>query len=96
MVEHGDDLTQARDVEFAHIFDDRKSAAAFRSWADQQGYVATVQDRGDECTDVIVRRKMVPEVSAVTEVELTLATAARDHGGAPDGWGCFSVPKLHS
>lgn len=96
MAERGDDLAQARDVEFAHLFDDRNAAVAFCAWAEQHGYAATVEERDDASTDVVVRRRMVPDARAITELELALAAAARDLEGEPDGWGCFSVPKLHS
>jgi hypothetical protein len=96
MAKQGDDLTQAREVDFAHTFDDRRAAEAFCSWARRQGYVATVENREDASTDVIVRHRMVPDLQPLTELELSLAAAARDHAGEPDGWGCWAVPKLHS
>jgi hypothetical protein len=96
MAEQGDDLTQAREIEFAHLFEDHRAAEAFHAWAQQQGYAATVEAREDAGTDVIVRRLMVPNLQQLTDLELTLAAAARDHAGEPDGWGCFAVPKLHS
>ena len=96
MAERGDDLAQARVIEFAHVFGDRSAATAFRAWVEQQGYAATVEDRDDAGIDVIVRQRMAPDLLALTELELTLAAAARDHDGEPDGWGCLTVPKLHS
>jgi hypothetical protein len=39
---------------------------------------------------------MAPDLQQLTDVELTLAAAARDDAGEPDGWGCLAVPKLHS
>lgn len=96
MAAQGDDLTQARDVEFAHVFEDRDAANAFSGWAQSQGYVVTVEDREDAGADVIVRQRMVPELLTLTDLELALTDAARDYGGEPDGWGCFAVLKLHS
>ena len=96
MAEQGDDLTQARDVDFAHIFNNRSMAEAFCAWAERQGYAATVETREDARTDVIVRQRMVPDLHLLTDVELTLAAASRDYAGEPDGWGCFAVPKLNS
>jgi hypothetical protein len=96
MAQQGDDLTQARDVEFAHIFDDSAAAEAFCAWAKQQGYAATVETREDAGTDVIVRQNMVPDLHPLTDLELALAASARDYAGEPDGWGCFAVLKLHS
>ena len=96
MAERGDDLTQAREIEFAHLFEERRMAVAFCSWAQRQGYDATVEHREDANTDVIIRRTMVPELRALTELELTLAAAARAHRGEPDGWGCFTAPKRQS
>ncbi len=96
MAEDGDDLTQPREIEFAHRFGDRRAAEAFCTWAIQQGYAATVEGREDASTDVIVRHRMAPHLQHLTDLERTLAAAARDHEGEPDGWGCFTVPKLHS
>jgi len=96
MAERGDDLAEARVIEFAHVFDDRSAAVAFCAWAERQGYTATVEDRDDASTDVIVRQRMVPHLQMLTELELTLGAAARKHEGEPDGWGCFPVRKLHS
>jgi len=96
MAEQGDDLAQARDIEFAHLFEDCRAAEAFCAWAQQQGYAATVEAREDASTDVIVRCRMVPDLQNLTDLELTLAAAAREYAGEPDGWGCFAVPKLHS
>ena len=96
MAEQGDDLSRPREIEFAHIFEDPNAAIAFSSWAATQGYEADIDHREDGCTDVIVRYAMIPELGRLTDLELTLAAAAREHGGDADGWGCFAVPRIHS
>ena len=96
LAEDGDDLTEPRDIDFAHIFADQSAAKAFCAWAERQGYDVTLDDGEDANIEVLVRRRMVPDLHAITELELALAAAARAHDGEPDGWGCFAVPKLHS
>lgn len=96
MADQGDDLTQARDVEFAHVFGQRSGAEAFCTWAKKQGYSASVEERDDASTDVIIRHRMIPELRPLTDLELTLAGAAAEYAGNADGWGCFAVPKLQS
>jgi len=96
MAEQGDDLTQARDVEFAHVFGQRSEAEAFCAWAKKQGYSASVEERDDASTDVIIRHRMIPELRPLTDLEFTLAGAAEEYSGDADGWGCFAVPKLQS
>jgi hypothetical protein len=96
MAEQGDDLTQAREIEFTYVFDNGGAAEAFCVWARQRGFDAEIEVRDDANTDVIVRRRMVPDLHLLTDLELALAAAARDHAGEPDGWGCFAVPKLRS
>lgn len=96
MAEQGDDLTQARNIEFAHVFGQRRQAEAFCAWAKAQGYFASVEEQDDGSTDVIVRHRMIPELRPLTDLELTLAGAAEGYAGDADGWGCFSVPRLQS
>ena len=37
--------------------------------------------------EVVATRHMVPEVKAITDIELQLAALAETHGGGADGWG---------
>jgi len=92
MAEQGDDLTQAREIEFAYVFDNSGAAEAFCAWATQRGFAVAIETRDDSDMDVIVRRQMVPDLHLLTDLELALAAAARDHAGEPDGWGCLAVP----
>lgn len=57
MAERGDDLSQSRDMEFAHLFDDQAAAFAFRDWARLRGYRAEVwEDDAGASTSSCARR----------------------------------------
>ena len=92
MARDGDDLTQARHIDFHHQFAREEDAVAFQEAARNEGY-RTDHDFWNEpnawLTTVHVR--MVPTLEDITAMELTLDGIARTFGGEPDGWGCMEV-----
>ena len=92
MADDGDDLTQARHIDFHHLFALEEDALTFKEIARNQGHWAD-HDFWNEpnawLTTVHVR--MVPTVEEITAMELTLDEIARSFGGEPDGWGCMEV-----
>ncbi len=87
----GDDLSLPRKVEFAHIFQDRKAAEAFKTEASNGGFEASLEGReSDEAWDVIVCHHMIPTCERITAVEEHLDALARELGGKSDGWGFLS------
>ncbi len=94
MFEGGDSLTQARDIEFAHKFADWKTAEAFSFEAGGPGIKANiheVEDRPGMPWDVIITVVMMPDHTAISELEQRFGGLAERMGGEADGWGCFRI-----
>jgi len=86
----GLDLSQPREIEFFHLFDGEKSAAAMveavRSAVEAAAIVVEEQPKRGEwqvCTTVIV----FPSYDNVTGMEKQLDDIAKRFGGRGDGWG---------
>jgi Regulator of ribonuclease activity B len=91
----GDDLTQARNIDFALIFADETSAENFAEHFRKLGYEVSVKKTGTEQNrlwDVIVVHHMIPSHEGITSFESLLQSVADRWGGQNDGWGCFSGP----
>jgi hypothetical protein len=94
MYDGGDDLTQSRMVEFCFVFPDRELALAFvRDISDQTVQSCLSWYQAKLMWQVIVKRDMIPDHGAITEMEATLALKAEGVGGKADGWGCMAVPR---
>ncbi len=93
MQRSGDDLSQARNVDFEHIFSSKESALSFAAATmNETDKVCISWFQAERCWNVCVTRHMAPEHSAISSLESTLQTLARKHGGDSDGWGCLEVP----
>ena len=95
MLEDGDDLSIAREIEFFHVFGAQEAAQAFADAAaalpqTQAGAhevdAPEVDDEG--IWEVCVRRHMEPTHAGITALESQLAQLADGFGGYADGWGC--------
>lgn len=94
MQRDGDDLSQARNIDFEHIFPLKEKALVFAGRV--ANHSDTVQKSWYEearCWNVRVTRHMVPDHSAITGLERALEAIAREEGGDSDGWGCFEARR---
>ena len=90
MVEDGDDLTIAREVDFHLVFGEEAAARAFVAAANgQPDLVLSVPGVDDEgIWQVTASRHMAPRHADITRVERELTVLAESFGGYPDGWEC--------
>jgi hypothetical protein len=98
MLASGDDLSVARDIDFAVVFPSEKAAQAFAANSQLAAYKRTVER--SQCApglpyDVIVVRNMLPTHAGITEFEEFLEQLARPLGGRNDGWGCMAQVPNH-
>lgn len=97
LVASGDDLTQARIIEFVHVMPREAAARQMAASAQRLGFTVSVyqpdDDDGRMTSDweVICSLEMVPSHASITETELRLDKLAKSFGGYADGWGCFHV-----
>ena len=94
MYERGDDLTQARTIDFCFAFAQRGQALAFADIVDDKNLevcISYYEER--EMWQAIVKRHMIPTHSEITSLESDLTTRAEQVGGQADGRGCMLVKK---
>lgn len=93
MAKDGDDLSQPREIDFDHLFEEKEKALAYIDAVRLQGYENADcdfwSDEGKWQTAVHVF--MVPELSEIDEIEAELDEIASAFGGSPDGWGCMEI-----
>ena len=93
MYDGGDDLTKSRLVDFCFVFPDREQALAFiRDVDDKEVETCLSWYRAKSSWQVIVKRRMVPNHTDITALEVNLTLKAKKVGGQADGWGCMQVP----
>jgi hypothetical protein len=98
MAANGDDLTQARNIDFTVVFQSEASAHSLAAHFQSLGYTASIENtmvESDFPWDAVVVKNMVPAHDAIEEFEEQLQDVADGFGGRNDGWGCFSVPLTH-
>jgi regulator of RNase E activity RraB len=95
MTKDGDDLSQPREIDFNHLFEEKDKAEAFMNAALQQGYENVDCDFWDDQGkwQTAVHVFMVPELEEIDEIEAELDKIANSLGGSPDGWGCMEIVK---
>lgn len=94
MYEGGDDLTQARMIDFSFIFPDRPAALAFAEIVDDRDKEVCIHYyERRRMWQVTIKHYMVPDHGGITAIEATLSGKAKSIGGQADGWGCFRIPK---
>jgi len=94
MYEKGDDLTQARTIDFSFAFSQRRQALAFAEIVDDRNLEVCISYYGErEMWQAIVKRQMIPTHKEITTLESALIAQAEQVGGEGDGWGCMLVKK---
>jgi Regulator of ribonuclease activity B len=97
MAASGDDLSKPRQIDFTVAVPGESEAATLAERYRRQGYDVSFK-RSDVVPDlpwdVVVRKFMLPDHSAITSFELELEDAATPFGGRNDGWGCFERPAI--
>jgi len=90
----GDDLTQARMIDFCFIFPERRQALAFAgAVGDLDKEVCISYYKRRQVWQAIVKHHMIPDHRRITEIEAALTTKANSVGGKADGWGCMQVSR---
>ena len=90
----GDDLTQARMIDFCFVFPERRQALAFAGVVDDQDIEVCISYyKGRKVWQAIVKHNMVPDHRSITAMESALALKADSVGGKADGWGCMQVGR---
>lgn len=87
--DQGSDLSQARVIDFEHVFQDKTAADRFCNLAEAEGYKATLYERDDGNWDAQASTRIIPTADAITLCEMELSTLARQHDGYADGWGFY-------
>jgi hypothetical protein len=93
----GDDLRQARDIDFTVVFPEEGLAAQFAEHFRGQGYNVSINGDGpaaDFPWDVLVVKHMPPDYEEIRNFETALQEVADTLGGRNDGWGCFTLSRL--
>ena len=93
LIEAGDDLSKARDIDFSVVFPDSNTAEIFASELRRQGYAISIEemDMEEELPwYVTVVKHMLPVCETITAFQQTLGSIAAPLGGRNDGWGCIA------
>ena len=91
----GDDLTQARNIDFSVVFSTESAAERFAEHLRAQGFTASVyfaEAMKEFPWNVNVVRFMTPSHREIGAFEASLQEIADSFGGHNDGWGCFTEP----
>ena len=93
MLEHGDNLAKARDIDFNHVFESEEDAQRFLAAAKNAGYqrVSYAFEEETGAWGVLIKIYMLPTHEDITREELKLDSLAREFSGRADGWGCMQV-----
>jgi len=92
MRESGDELTQARIIDFCFAFAERRQALAFADIVDDRDLQVCISYYDERAMwQAIVKRHMIPTHEAITSLEATLTARAERAGGEADGWGCMLI-----
>ena len=92
LVEHGDDLTVPRDIDFSLDFHTEQAAMDCGLFLFRNEYKVQLEppleDDPDSPWTIQVMPYMVPEHARITHMESYLQDVARHFGGECTGWGC--------
>ena len=90
MLEDGDDLTMAREIDFQLVFGEEAAAQAFAAAAQAlPDLLVSAPELVEEgIWQVSASRHMVPRHGEITKLEQALTVLAESFGGYPDGWEC--------
>jgi hypothetical protein len=92
MQESGDDLSQARRIDFTIVFPSESATQYFSQHFQNLEYQVSIEKSGtvqELPWDVVISRYMLPTHTDITEFESELEAIAAPLGGRNDGWGCF-------
>lgn len=90
----GDDLSEARRMDFAFVFPERRQAVLFAGLVEEPDMAVSISFyAGRSCWQAIVHHHMVPTYTAITALETELASRALSAGGKADGWTGFKIEK---
>lgn len=92
MLEDGDDLAQAREVDFSVVFPDEGGAMAFATQLLREGQKVSFSayDKAGFPWQVQAHPVLLPTHENISGYEHLLAENAAPFGGKNDGWGCFA------
>ncbi|HEY4415851.1 MAG TPA: ribonuclease E inhibitor RraB [Verrucomicrobiae bacterium] len=92
MITNGDDISQARMMDFCHIFPERRQALAFTEAIDgRELEVCISYYKPRDMWQTTVKRYLIPTYQDVTDFELSLGAKAELFGGEANGWSCMVV-----
>ena len=87
LIEHGDNLSRERNIEFFHIFSDRISAVKFALAVDEIEYTVSISYYEErKMWDATVMCCMIPLHSEINRIEESLGKRAQENHGRSDGW----------
>jgi len=89
----GDDLTQARSIDFTVVFQNEEAAERFAEHFRRLGCEVSCEETHSVPElpwDVVIARELVPSYAGITAFENELQEVASTFGGRNDGWGCFA------
>jgi hypothetical protein len=96
LIDHNDDLSAPREVDYLSIFPKKSAAEAYVGWALGQGYrVDPIRKTGgflNRAFEVESHNQTAVTVQAINPHSLGHFRQAIALGGAFDGWGCGVVP----
>jgi hypothetical protein len=94
MLDAGDDLSEARRIDFSFVFLERRQALAFAEIVEEREMEVCISYyAGREMWQSQVHRYMIPTHQDITALELELTERAESVGGEADGWGCMAIKK---
>ncbi len=92
MLQDGDDLSIAREVDFATIFPDENAAIQFAVHLlrnDQKVSFSAYEGHDTHPWQVVAHPLMLPTYDNISGFEALLESEASRFGGRVDGWGCM-------
>ena len=94
LADRGVDLTIARHIDFAVVFEEAAQALAFHGVMQRAGCLCELSPPHADVAgyDVIVTISMAPIHAGLTAMEDELAAASEAMGGRIDGWGFLEEP----
>ncbi|MBB3210536.1 hypothetical protein FHS27_006383 [Rhodopirellula rubra] len=92
LIERGDLLTEPREINYHFIFPTRSQAVGFiEILTETQWRLELFWYDERQLWQVTVVQHMIPDHSAITDLENRLVDMAHPLDGTADGWGCFAV-----
>jgi len=94
MREGGDSLQKPRSIDFCFAFAEREQAIAFARAVPEEDLEVCISRYEERAMwQVIIKKFMAPEHSAIGSLESELSSRAHSVGGEADGWGCMRITE---